>query len=861
MTGHRVVFIALVLCHAIPIWAAEELPVLDVVSTEGTGSAFGSAAFVEVPTTGRSYLALVGGLSQNGAFKEDVDLYDTQSKTWSQIGISGGSYQPRSFAASAAVGSNLYLFGGQNSNGFVGFSDYGVISLTPSNGSILAEYSSEPTSGNIPAPRDLFQAVHHQDTGTVYMFGGRTPDGRLSDEVFSIDPSSGNVVWWTDMPRPLAEYGAAVQGRKVVIVGGLTYGASEDQVIVNDRVLAYDVFDNTWEERSPGGDVPDPVYFIGAGPIVRDKLWFAGGFRADGTPSDRTYTYSTVANRFDRGPGLLRPLGAYAIAPVPSSETPGDHVEVLIHGGDLGGTVSSETLRYTSTERVPPDYVVPAVADVQGAGAVFTSRAWLFNAGSKPMSLAASYKPRQGDVGPDLTSLRILPPASMLGFQNMLRELYGTTGNTVGGAGFRVTESDPSDLIGQTTITARGASGKEYGQAFEFSSFGDSTRLVYHFRIGSDGVAGASQETAPEHQNEPVARTLAPLRRATGSGETAYLFTTEDPVSNRVNVGGMAIGATAVTVTPELPLGNPLAPGRRIELDAGESFQVNNIYSSFGLSPGDANAVVAIEVESGTLVSYGSVLDGNGAYTGTSDPTTIRPVAGPGSKETYLLEIGSITGQGGSRFNGSASILNFDQDTAMIQADFFRRGSPGVAASATLSVPAGGVLGFSDFASQVLGVVGDVGTVRFTTDGSGIAVTGREYSVEDSNGTVVGTAGQLMRGLTEEDLLVPGGVCHGIGIRQGDGERSHIAFFNPGTSAATVEVSLFNGADGAFEGVRTFTVPGQQLDQLNTIIPLINPSHDGNEKRIEVTVDQPVYGAMFRVNPWNDPVTFDFHCK
>lgn len=126
---------------------------------------------------------------------------------------------------------------------------------------------------------------------------------------------------------------------------------------------------------------------------------------------------------------------------------------------------------------------------------------------------------------------------------------------------------------------------------------------------------------------------------------------------------------------------------------------------------------------------------------------------------------------------------------------------------------------------------------------------------------MTGTAGQLMRGLTEDDLLEPGLVCHGLGLREGGGERSHATFFNPGTSAATVEVSLYNGADGAFEGSRSFTVPGEQLEQFNNIIPLVNPGHDGSEKRIEVTVTQPVYGAIFRVNPWNDPVTFDLHCR
>ncbi len=321
----------------------------------------------------------------------------------------------------------------------------------------------------------------------------------------------------------------------------------------------------------------------------------------------------------------------------------------------------------------------------------------------------------------------------------------------------------------------------------------------------------------PSPCKAPRRAPAAPLRGTAGSGETAYLFTTEDPVSNRVNVGGMAVGETVVVLTPELPLGSPLAQGRRVELEDGESFQLNNVYDTFGLGPADANAVISLAVEAGVLIPYGSVLDGNGSYAAPTIPPPSGRSPGRARSTVYLLELGSISGQGGSRYNGSASILNFGQQAAAVQVDFFRRGSPGVAASASLSVPGGGVLGFSDFVSEVLGVVGDVGTVRFTTDGDGIAVTGREYSVDtDSGGTVTGTAGQLMRGLTEDDMLEPGLVCHGLGLREGGGERSHIALFNPGASAVTVEVSLYNGTDGVLEGTRASPFPASSWSSSTT---------------------------------------------
>lgn len=861
MTGHRVVVIALLLGSLTPARAAEEVPTVDVISAEGPAVAFGSAAVVELPLNDRNVFALMGGLTPGGAFNDGVDAFDFSSSSWTEVEVSGG-YQPTAFGAAAAVGPDVFLLGGQNAGGFLGFDNIGKLKLTFNElaGSIVAQYSEVTTTGDTPSPRDLLQAVYDPVTGLIYVLGGRDANLTLSKELFAFDPSTGRFERLADMPRPLAEFAAAVLGGGLVAVGGVTYAEPGDQVVVNDRVLVYDRAENTWEERIPVGDVATPTYFNGGGPVARDKLWFFGGFDGNGAPTNQSGIYNSATNRSTRGPDLPSPLAGMVVGVVPSSATSGDHVEVLIHGGDLGGTVSNVTLRGISTERVAPDYGVAAMVDFPGFNTHFDGQAWVFNGGPIGARVAGRFRSRQGTDPVDLTSSFTVGPGVMTYFSNTLTDIWGI-GNQVGAAGFRVTEGDVSDLIGQSTITGEDNLGRRYGQSFGFTSTA-AQRLRYEFRAGDGETATSSHGSAAEHRRDHEAGAAALLRETPGSGETTYLFTTEDPVSNRVNVGGMAVGETAVVLTPELPLGNPLAQGMRVELEDGESFQVNNVYDTFGLGPGDANAVISLAVEAGILIPYGSVLDGNGAYTGTNDPTTIRQVAGPGAKTVYLLELGSISGQGGSRYNGSASILNFGQQAATVQVDFFRRGSSGVAASATLSVPGGGVLGFSDFAREVLGVVGDVGTLRFTTDGDGIAVTGREYSVEtDSGGTVTGTAGQLMRGLTEDDMLEPGLVCHGLGLREGGGDRSHLAFFNPGTSTVTVEVSLYNGADGALEGTSSFTVPGEQLVQFNNLIPVLNPGHDDSEKRIAVTVSGPLLGHVFRVNPWNDPVTFDLHCR
>ena len=73
--------------------------------------------------------------------------------------------------------------------------------------------------------------------------------------------------------------------------------------------------------------------------------------------------------------------------------------------------------------------------------------------------------------------------------------------------------------------------------------------------------------------------------------------------------------------------------------------------------------------------------------------------------------------------------------------------------------------------------------------------------------------------------------------------------------SARITVTLFNGSDGSVEGVRSWVVEGQELIQVNNFMKKIKDRVNGAEKRIEVSVDRPVFMHVFRVNTWGDSVT------
>ena len=340
------------------------------------------------------------------------------------------------------------------------------------------------------------------------------------------------------------------------------------------------------------------------------------------------------------------------------------------------------------------------------------------------------------------------------------------------------------------------------------------------------------------------------------AGSSALFPTTHDGTRFRVNAGVMATeDGTTVTWTPVAPIGNALADGRATALDRGGSTQLNDVASLFGL--GDrSDFMLEMAVSSGAALGFVSVLDGKGAYTGTSDPTTVLPVT-PATRVT-LLEVGAVTGL--NQFSGSALIANHSNRTAEVRADFHARGNPGVSASNTLSLAAGEVRGYEDVVGDLVGQGNVVGSLVLTaTNSTLISAVGREFAVfTDAQGAVTGTAGQLMPGLTDDDLLLAERTYDMIGLIEretaGGPERSHLGAFNPGTVDMILTVALFS-ADNVAEGSIQRTVRPGELVRVNNIVSAVNAVQDGEVKRLAVTVSGPLHVLGYKVNGTGDPVT------
>ncbi len=482
-----------------------------------------------------------------------------------------------------------------------------------------------------------------------------------------------------------------------------------------------------------------------------------------------------------------------------------------------------------------PDVSLPAVAKAPGSNnAYFYTRAEVFNAGASTMSVKVTYTPRGGTCTGARTAMLSLPARIQQSVLNPLAEWFGLPAESgdVGSLMFEVQDNaDATNLLVQGVVFSHNsADGGEYGQFFP----------------------------------------AVPTAEAVQEGNSVYLDTTVDAERFRVNLGVMAVANnTTVKVTPVGPMHTTLANPKTTTLDTGANIQYNDVHDKFNLDPGLENFLFRVEVTSGAAIPFVSVIDGKGeaGYTGTNDPTTINPLD-PAS-HICLLELGSI--EGSADYSGSASITNFDTSLTTVEAIFIPRTDMGSSPSfSTITIEAGDTNGYGDLVAEVFGVTQVVGTVILAAQGGAeIAATGREFSYIQAHGEVDGTAGQLVAGMTEDDIIRPGHTYHLLGLRHyepggGVSERSHFAVYNPGGTPIYVTLRLFDGANGSYEGEyldpatqQRLRVGGGQLKQINGIIKAINPSYDDRSKRLEVEIDGDAFVNAFRVNMSDDPITID----
>ncbi|HYF99969.1 MAG TPA: kelch repeat-containing protein [Candidatus Saccharimonadales bacterium] len=113
-----------------------------------------------------------------------------------------------------------------------------------------------------------------------------------------------NGMWMvgTSMPNPRTEVTAVAYNNTVYVIGGFT----EDGRISN-LVEAYNISSNSWVKNIES--IPISLHHASSA-IIDGKIYVIGGYTGDWVPSDKMFIYDTITNNWTRGPPMPTERGS-----------------------------------------------------------------------------------------------------------------------------------------------------------------------------------------------------------------------------------------------------------------------------------------------------------------------------------------------------------------------------------------------------------------------------------------------------------------------------------------------------------------------------------------------------------------------
>ncbi len=179
--------------------------------------------------------------------------------------------QPRSDASAVRIGATAYVVGGYDG-------------ASP-DGQVLATTDGEHFSTVATLPVPVRYAAVAAFGPRLYLFGGEgvggANPGRPVDAVQMVDPRHGTATVVAHLPHPLAGAATAVLGGHLYLAGGATgsggasAGASESSSATTATGDVY-AFDPTHHRLLRAGSLPQAVAY-GAAVVVGNRAWLVGG--------------------------------------------------------------------------------------------------------------------------------------------------------------------------------------------------------------------------------------------------------------------------------------------------------------------------------------------------------------------------------------------------------------------------------------------------------------------------------------------------------------------------------------------------------------------------------------------------------
>ena len=195
------------------------------------------------------------GITMGEGALSDIQCLDTNTKTWSEVKVTGDIPEARSFSAMTSHGANLFLFGGCGASGR--FNDLHKFNTESQSWSKLS------TSNEIVPRGGPGLAAVGAGACSIYVIAGFT--GVEVNDAYKFDVATSTWETLNINPNipPISVFALVAVGEKLVLFGGETQPAVDGHAgagcYTNDTyILHTDKMDKGWTKAAPGGSLPPP---------------------------------------------------------------------------------------------------------------------------------------------------------------------------------------------------------------------------------------------------------------------------------------------------------------------------------------------------------------------------------------------------------------------------------------------------------------------------------------------------------------------------------------------------------------------------------------------------------------------------
>jgi len=433
--------------------------------------------------------------------------------------------------------------------------------------------------------------------------------------------------------------------------------------------------------------------------------------------------------------------------------------------------------------------VIPAVAHVDGVGALFQSDVRITNTASQVIRYALNFTATGVDGTQDgkTTELEI-KPGQTTALDDIVKRWYGQ--GSLGDGSNGTLEIRPLDFAGK--IGSDGISFVTVASSRSYAKTANGTLGQYVPAVPLVSFIG--KVTA---SNQPASLSLQQIVQNAAYRTNLGLV---EGSGKEANVQITVFNASGAEVTSFTQLLKPF-----------EHQQLNSFLATRGITLNDGRVETKVLSDTGKVLSYASVID-----VVTSDPLFVTGVqAKEFSASRFVLPGVADFNNGTAAWRTDMRVYNASNSATTATLTFFKQDDVnGIPRKIDRRIEAGEILVVNDILRQLFGIENTGGAIHVSTaSNTALVVTGRTYDQRPN-----GTYGQFIPAVTEADAVGVGGRTLQVQqLEESDRFRTNLGIAEVTGKPVTVEITAIV-PDSLVAPKREITLQANQFTQITQVL-------------------------------------------